>query len=53
MGRLDLKRAVSTLARARTRLQPFKNASMHRRSVQPQPESVRGYFHHEQVCFAT
>jgi transposase len=52
LANADIKQAVRKQAPARTKLQLLKTASRHLRSVQRQPERVRGYFQYEPVKYA-
>lgn len=52
MANADIKQAVTKQAPARTKLQLVKAASRHLRSVQKQPDRVRGYFQHVPVRYA-
>lgn len=52
MANADLKKAVTKLAPARTKLQLVKATSKHLRSVQRQPERIKRYFEHEPVRYA-
>jgi transposase len=52
MANADIKRAVTTKAPARTKLQLVKATTRHLRSIQKRPERVRGYFQHEPIRYA-
>ncbi len=52
MAKGDLKQAVTKLAPAHTKLQLVKATASHLRSVQRQPERIKGYFKHDMVCYA-
>lgn len=49
MANADLKLAVTKLAPARTKLPLAKATARHLRSVQRQPERIKGYFQHGPV----
>lgn len=52
MANADIKQAVTKQAPARTKLQLVKATSRHLRSVQKQPDRIRGYFQHDPVKYA-
>jgi hypothetical protein len=52
MANADIRKAVTTLAPARAKLQLVKATARHLRSVQRQPERIRKYFEHGPVRYA-
>lgn len=50
MANADLKRAVTKLAPARTKLQLLKATARHLLSVQRKPERIKSYFEHERFA---